>query len=294
MQTAAMPQNGLPIHQQMASVPQFRTFVEQGKASLIKDFGSESRVRLFQNSVIEQLTSNKALQSCSIESIVIEAKKATNIGLSLLKSYSHAYLVPYSNVPQLIIGWRGYVALALNSGKYRVVNAGVVYEGEIERKDKLSGDIIFKTEDYSQSPVAGYFAYFEIENPKTHVVNRHTVYMTVAEMVTHAKAYVKTLKNSTREQLFEAAYKQEQAGIGWLNNFQAMALKTVVKQLLTRWGVITNEMEEAMAYDNDEVSAEDRHNTIISNTGTQPVEDIPFEDATETQQTAPEQSAPDF
>lgn len=276
----------MPIGQQFATVPQFRTFVETGMASLEKDFGSKRKVTLFQNSVIEQLTSNKALQSCSIQAIVTEAKKATNIGLSLMKGYSHAYLVPYSNVPQLIIGWRGYVALALNSGIYKVVNAGVVYEGEIERKDKLSGDIYFKPEDYSQSPVAGYFAYFEIENPTTHVVNRHTVYMTVEEMVTHAKAYVKTLKNATREQLTEAAYRKEQAGIGWLNNFQAMALKTVVKQLLTRWGVITTEMQEAMASDDsDDRSSEDRHTTIINNTGTQPVDDIPFEEVESQEET---------
>ena len=213
--------------------------------------GDEKKLNIFKNSIIEQVTNNKALASCSVDSIVRECYKAANMGLSLCRAMNHAYLVPYAGQPQLIIGWRGYVALALSTGRYRTLNAGVIHRGELENYNPLTGEVKFSGKFYPSEPIVGYFCYFEIENKETGVVYRHSLIMGVNDMINHAKAYVKTLRNTSSEQLYQASQNSNGTGIGWIQNFTAMAVKTIVKQNLTKWGVLSSELESLIQSDRE-------------------------------------------
>lgn len=280
--TATMPQNAMGQPQAVSAAPNpivpFQTFWKNQQAGMMKRFFNDDKKRAdrFFNSLMECLNDNPALQGCDPAKVFEQSLKATVLGLSLLKVYGHAYLVPYNGIPQLQLGYKGLLQLALSSGQYRVINAGVVYEGQFLGRDMLTGDIILDYNAKVSDKVVGYFAYFEAEHPKTRVVMRHSEYMSVEEMAAHAKAYVKTLKNVTYDALLAKAQDKQPSGIGWMGNFETMAIKTVLKKIL-KWGNMSSEIADAFSVDSDEVSAEDRHTQII-NSASQPVDDMTFED----------------
>ena len=207
----------------------------------------------FNTSLMELITSDANLMKCNPTALMAEAVKAASLKLPLNKQLGYAYLVPYGTTPNLIIGYRGYLQLAMRTGQYKNINADIVYDGELETKDKLTGEISLNGEKKSEQ-VVGYFAHFETVNGFS-----KTLYMSIDEMANYALTYSGSYAKKSKEQkpsadkLMERAQIQAQngpePGVGWWANFNAMAIKTVLRRLLSKYGFLSIEMMNALASD---------------------------------------------
>ena len=223
----------------------------------------------FVASVIDLYNSDTKLQLCEPKAVVMEALKAAVLHLPINKALGYAYIIPFNNTkkihdekgreqlvkvmePTFQLGYKGYIQLAMRTGQYRTLNADVVYEGELRKVDKLTGEIAFDGKKVSDK-VVGYFCYFELSN---HYCK--TLYMTVEQMAQHAKKYSKGLsRDTTIEQLLAQAampVQTDSKSVGWLGNFHSMGIKTVVRNLLSKWGYLSVEMQQAFT---DDIRGED-------------------------------------
>lgn len=225
----------------------------------------------FVASVIDLYNTDKSLQTCDPNQVVMEALRAAVLKLPLNKSLGFAYVLSFKNkgvpTPTFIIGYKGLIQLALRTGEYRHINADIVYEGEIKGRDKLTGAIDF-TGERTSDKVMGYFAHIELLNGF-----QKTLYSEVNEIAKHAKKHapsIKYSKNITVKSLASLAGK-DPTGIGWTGDFDSMALKTVLRELLSKWGYLSIEMQSAIAKDIEtdiqserDQAIEDTEATIIS------------------------------
>jgi len=216
----------------------------------------------FVASVIDLYNTDKLLQDCNPNQVVMEALKAAVLKLPINRALGYAYILPFKNkgvpTPTFIIGYKGLIQLAMRTGQYRYINADVVYEGEIAGRDKLTGSIDFTGQKKSDK-VIGYFAHIELLNGF-----RKTLYSTVEEIARHAKKYAPTLKFSkdiTVESLVKLAGK-EPTGIGWTGDFDSMAIKTVLRELLSKYGYLSIEMQSAIVQDIETDIRAERDNAI--------------------------------
>lgn len=203
----------------------------------------------FVASLIDLYTGDKSLQTCKASAVVVEALKAATMKLPINRALGFAYIVVYKNkgvpTPTFIPGYRGYIQLAMRTGQYKTINADIVYEGELRTVDKLSGEISFDGKRLS-SKVVGYFCYFELLNGFS-----KTLYMTVEEMAQYAHDFSKSIPKGTSVETLAALAnaKQESGRVGWMGNFNAMALKTVIRRLLSKYGYLSIEMQSALVND---------------------------------------------
>lgn len=197
----------------------------------------------FLTSIIEIYNGDAKLQLCNPSEVVREAMKAATLGLPLSKALGMAYIIPYEQnkktlsgtwqkvmTPNFQLGYRGILNLCQRSGKYSCINDGPVYEGELVRIDKLSGEIDLSGERKSDK-VVGYFAYIRLTNGFS-----KTYYASVEQIAAHAKKFSKGLgKEVSVETLVELANKPQDVNakqsVGWLGNFEAMARKTCLLQV---------------------------------------------------------------
>lgn len=214
----------------------------------------------FTSSMIELFSQDSGLQECDPKAVVMEAMKAAALHLPLSKSLGRAYVLPFKNkgvaTPTFVIGWRGLVDLAVRTGQYETINAICVYKGEMTGQDKLSGFVSLEGMKESNE-VLGYLGYFKLTTGF-----RKMVFMTVEQMAHYGKLYAPTLKFNkiTEEELVKKAQEQAEHGpqagaIGWFGDFNAMALKTVVRKVLS-WGPMSIELQNAIANDEDIQDAE--------------------------------------
>lgn len=227
----------------------------------------------FATSLVEVFTNDTQLQKCDQKKVVQEAIKAATLKLPLNKQLGYAYIVVYNNwdkaarktvpTPTLILGWKGLLQLALRSGQYRNINADVVYEGELKGKDKLSGVIDLSGDKISEK-VEGYFAHFETINGF-----KKTLFMSLSDMANYALKYSPTFKRNTKDNplptvdaLCDMANDQAINGptgkVGWEGDFNSMAIKTVLRRLLGKYGYLSIEMMNAMSEDEGDTPSEQR------------------------------------
>lgn len=218
----------------------------------------------FVASIIDLYNADKSLAVCKTADIVKECLKAATLKLPINKALGFAYVVVYNNsvknadgswskvpTPTFILGYKGYIQMAMRTGQYRTINADVVYEGELVKGNKLTGEIRLDGEKVSDK-VVGYFCHFELLNGFS-----KTLYVPVDEMAAYAKKYSPSVgRNTTVQQLIEKANApmSDKKQVGWEGNFNDMAIKTVVRRLLSKYGYLSVEMQNAMA---GEVVAED-------------------------------------
>ena len=211
---------------------------EQFKSVLKENAGA------FVASIIDLYNTDKTLQMCEPKAVVMEALKAASLKLPINKQLGFAWIVPYRDgrtgqyIPTFQLGYKGYIQLCMRTGAYRYINADVVYEGELVKHDKLTGEIEIDPEKRTGDKKVGYFAFIETLNGF-----RKTLYMTVEEVTKHAQQYSKSYssKNSV-----------------WATDFDAMALKTCLRLLLSKYGIMSVEMQRAYIEDSaDTVSFAD-------------------------------------
>lgn len=186
----------------------------------------------FMASIIELYQSDSTLQQCDSNKVVLEALKAATLKLPINKQLGFAYIVPYRTagayLPQFQLGYKGYIQLAQRSGQYRYLNADMVYEGENVVNNRLTG-MAEITGQATSDKVIGYFAYFQLLNGF-----EKCVYWTREKVEAHAKKFSKTWNAQ---------------GGPWHTNFDAMAMKTVIRNLISKFGPMSVEFADAVAGD---------------------------------------------
>ena len=190
----------------------------------------------FSASILVLYSTDTTLQKCNPEAVFRECLKAASLKLPINKQLGFAYVVPFKGNPQFQIGYKGLVQLALRTGAYKYINAGAVLEGEYKGKTKLTGEIDISGEAISDK-VVGYFAYIETINGF-----KKAMYWSKEEVAAHAERYSQSYKSSYSP---------------WKTNFDEMATKTVLRNLINRYGIMSIEIVNAFeAEDNAGLAAE--------------------------------------
>lgn len=245
----------------------------------------------FVASLIDLYTGDVSLQSCKPQAVVMEALRAATMKLPINKALGFAYIVVYNNsvrmpdgslqkqpTPTFITGYKGYIQLALRTGQYKTINADLVYEGEISGYNKLAGTIEFDGKRTSDK-VIGYFAYIEMLNGFS-----KTLYMSVEDMASYALRYAPSFKGRNKpsvESLVKTAQKNEPSTkVGWEGNFNDMALKTVIRRLISKYGYMSVEMQNAVIADVNSESAQAIRNDDIADTEVEEIDVDAVEDVT--------------
>lgn len=196
----------------------------------------------FVNNVTALVSNNAALQECQPMSLVYASLKATALDLPLDPNLGFAYIIPYKNnkknisEAQFQIGYKGFIQLAIRSGQFLLINVTDIREGELLGENLLTGELTFaRVPNREECPVIGYVAYFKLTNGFS-----KTLYMTVGEVKAHAGKYSQTF--SSRNEYVRNASK-------WTTDFDAMAKKTVLKLLLSKYAPLSVEMQTAIQSD---------------------------------------------
>lgn len=208
----------------------------------------------FTTSLMELATSDEKLLQCNPNALMAEALKAASLHLPLNKQLGQCYILPFKihgvMTPTLVVGTKGYLQLAMRTGKYETINSDVVYEGELKGYDKVTGNLDLSGVRTSNVPI-GYFAYMKMKNGFSKLL-----YMSLDEVCLYAKQYSPTVKFSekaTADSLKALALKQAASGVsdgvGWYSNFESMALKTVLRRLLSKWGELSIENNDILNID---------------------------------------------
>ena len=191
----------------------------------------------FVTSLVSAVNANTMLANCKPESVLTAALTAASLDLPINQNLGFAYLIPYKNksgeVCQFRMGYKGFIQLAQRSGYYKTINATDVREGEMTGFDRLSGELTFEwlnDSERNEAKVVGYVAYFQLLNGF-----EKSLFMTTDELEKHAKKYSKN-------------YAKYKSGL-WADNFDSMAKKTVLKLLISKFGPLNTQLEDAIQKD---------------------------------------------
>lgn len=198
----------------------------------------------FISSVVSAVNNNPALQECTNQSILSAALLGESLNLTPSPQLGQYYLVPYDDrekgkVAQFQLGYKGYIQLAIRSGQYKKLNVLAIKEGELIRFDPLNEEIevqlIEDEERREQAATIGYYAMFEYVNGF-----RKALYWSKAKMEAHALKFSKG---------YAADKRKGTAWTFWSNDFDGMAYKTMLRQLISKWGIMSIDMISAMDAD---------------------------------------------
>lgn len=202
--------------------------------------GNEKDGKRFISAIISAVTNNPALKECDNASILSGALLGESLNLSPSPQLGNYYLVPFNDknrgtVATFQLGYKGYIQLAIRSGQYKKLNVLAIKEGELIKYDPLNEEIevqlIDDEEKREQAKTIGYYAMFEYTNGF-----RKTMYWSKAKMEKHALQYSK-------------GYQAKKGYTFWEKDFDAMAYKTMLRQLISKWGIMSIDMQNA--YESD-------------------------------------------
>jgi recombination protein RecT len=186
---------------------------------------------LFTASLISLYSGDDYLQKCEPGLVVQEALKAAVLKLPIEKSLGYAYIVPFKNIPTFMPGYKGLIQLAMRTGQYRFLNGDAVYEGEKVETDRLTGEVKISGTATSEKET-GYFAHMELLTGF-----KKTVYWTKEKVIEHAKKYSKS---------YNSKYS------AWTTNFREMAIKSPMRELLSKYAPMSVEYINADQVEHEE------------------------------------------
>lgn len=217
----------------LATLDQFKAVLNEGTIRAQIKNSLHEKSGAFMSSMIDLYNGDTLLQNCDPRAVALECIKAASLDLPINKSLGFAYVVPYKNKPTFTIGYKGLIQLAQRSGQYKYINADVVYEGELKGRNKLTGMIDLSGEKISDN-VIGYFAYFQLINGA-----EKTLYMSKAEAEAWKNKYSPSA-NSTK------SYYSP-----WNTDFDKMAIKTCLRRLISTYGIMSTELQQALMAESD-------------------------------------------
>lgn len=210
------------------------------------------RANQFTASILSLYNSEKMLQKAEPMSVISSAMIAATLDLPIDKNLGYAWVVPYAGKAQFQLGYKGYIQLALRTGQYRNINVIEVYEGELVKWNRLTEEIELDFESKESDKVIGYTGYFELLNGF-----RKTVYWSKPEIEKHKQRFSKS-------------------DFGWSKDWDAMAKKTVIRNMLNKWGILSIDMQRAFTDDEKppaETTASSEDNIIDGEFSEVPVEE---------------------
>ena len=208
----------------------------------------------FTTSLMSAVNSNPVLQDCPPDTVVKAAIVAAGMNLPINPNLGFAYIIPYNNKKkekttlasgkvvwkesyqmeaQFQMGYKGFIQLAQRSNQFKRINASDVRYGEYQGIDRMSGEVKINWEEDDEKreklKVVGYVGYFKLLNGF-----EKELYMSVEELTNHAKKYSQSFKK----------------GYGlWVDQFDVMAKKTVLKLLISKYGALSTSLQEAILAD---------------------------------------------
>lgn len=219
-----MANNNLPALKSALNAPSVKAKFEEmlGKRS-----------SQFMTSITSVVTNNTLLQKADVNSIIMGSAVAASMDLPLNPNLGYAALVPFNSkdgcFAQLQIMVKGWTELFLRSGQCQSIICETVYEGQLVKKNKFTGEYVFDEDAKKSDKIIGFMAYFKLTNG----FEKYD-YMTVEEVKAHAQRFSQTYRKG--------------AGI-WKDHFEAMAQKTVLKRLLTKYAPKSIEMQQMAIFD---------------------------------------------
>ena len=193
----------------------------------------------FISSVLQVVNNSDYLKNADPASIMTSAAIAASLDLPINPNLGYSALIPYNDkqkgqVCQFQIMTRGFLQLAIRSGQYMAINNAVVYDGQLIKQDPFKGEYVFDFNSKKSDTVIGYVGYFRLVNGF-----EKYLYMTVDEVKKHGQKYSQTYRK----------------GYGlWKDAFDEMALKTVLKLLLSKHGYLSIELQRAVTFDQGTVT----------------------------------------
>lgn len=212
----------------------------------------------FMTSIVSAVSANPALQECEPSSILSAAFLGEGLKLSPSPQLGQYYIVPYDNKKagvkqaQFQLGYKGYIQLAIRSGYYRKINVIAIKDGELVRFDPLNEDIeVNLIDDYEEREAretVGYYAMFEYT-----AGFRKAIYWPKSKMLCHADRFSKAFSKESYKKLLAGQIPEKDMwkySSFWYKDFDAMAYKTMLRQLISKWGVMSVDLQKA--YEADE------------------------------------------
>ena len=196
----------------------------------------------FMASLVNVVASSPQLQKVDSNSIMSAAFVAASFDLPIDSNLGFSAIVPYKDKAQFQMMYKGFIQLAIRSGQYEKMSCSVIYEDELKSYNPITGEIAFN--DFSgcqqrnagaDDKIVGYYALFKLISGFT-----SELYMSKAEIQNHARKYSKS---------YQYDIQQRKSSSKWSTDFDAMAKKTVIKLLLSRWGILSVDMQRAIADD---------------------------------------------
>lgn len=252
-----------PATQSQTAVAQRNTFsafmAGEGVKRKIGEIIAGKKGDGFITSIVACVSNNPALSACDNGTILSAGLQGAALDLSPSPALGHFYMVPFEDrknnrtVATFQIGYKGYIQLAIRSGQYRRINVIALKEGELVSYNRLTEEIFTKLIDDDEvrdkTATTGYYAMFELSNGFI-----KTMYWSRAKMEGHALKYSK-------------GYAAKKGYTFWEKDFDGMAFKTMLRQLLSKWGVMSIELQRAFESDMSVLNQDGRPDYIDNPTG---------------------------
>ena len=251
-----------------------RELSKESVSSRLMALMPERKAARFKSTLLQIVANNRDLQKCSAPSIVGAAVQAAQLGLDISPSFGFAAIVPYNNTVKKVVDGRyvetkvmtatfqvmvnGWTQLAIRSGQYAKINVTPIYADELEGMDILFSEPILKTPPENgyrargqKDMIIGYLAAYRLKSGA-----EKSIYWSIRDIEVFARTYSKSYKRKHPLPIPDG-WKPDlfSTGIGWEAGWDAMARKTLLKQLLRKWGPLSTEMEDAL--ESDQASFDD-------------------------------------
>lgn len=238
--------------------------------SLATTLGDMAKAKTFTASLVSAVSTNPELAACEPNSIVSAALLGEALKLSPSPQLGQYYMVPFADRKSgtkkatFQVGWKGYYQLAMRSGKYKKLKAVAIKDGELKSYNPITDEVdlepIMDPVKRENANTVGYYAFFETVNGF-----QNAIYWSKEQMEAHAlkysKGYASDKKNRTNWTF-------------WSKDFDSMALKTMYRQLISKYGIMSIEMDMTLAYERDMT-------TSSFNPDTSEIEEVDFFDGVE-------------
>lgn len=239
------------------------------QAMINRTIQDPAQARRFVSAIVSAVSVNQALQECTPHTVLSGALLGESLNLSPSPQLGQYYLVPFENRKegvknaQFVLGYKGMIQLALRSGQYKRLNVLAIKEGELLRWNPLTEEIDLRLIENDtlreQTTTIGYLASFEYLNGF-----QKTIYWSKEKMIAHADRYSAAFskdavdirgKKETYHKVSFADYEAHNYpqkdewlySSYWYKDFDRMAFKTMLRQLISEWGIMSIDMQTAIS-----------------------------------------------
>lgn len=191
----------------------------------------KERAPQYLSSIITLVNNDDMLKKADPYSVITSAMIAATLDLPIEKNLGFAYIIPYydkntkGQIASFQLGYKGLIQLALRTSQYKAINVTEIFEGELQEFNRLTEKLVIDQEQKLSEKVTGYAAYFELLNGF-----KKYVYWTTEQVDAHRNKFSK-------------------GGNVWRDNYDAMAKKTVIKNMLSKWGILSVQMQDGLVND---------------------------------------------